>query len=735
LRSIARLKQLSFKLFLSVFPLPMEHYFKRSGLPRGGVAFMRSLFILFIFAVALLSQHPAYAQTAGSDEALLSPTAKPLNVPPADAASTPAKTSTPAPTNPASTYDHCKIDGTGLTSDCPGMNPTSLGITSTERGAATMPVWSGQAGKAPAQVAIDLNNICRWVDNAAGNPAKTEILVPFKTDYEWGQFFNAANKTGAGPSQFVFLNHCSRPAIGPSILGIPSNDPAQPPSDSKNLCYQSDGKTLNTDTLPYAELKYGRWPDDYNPPQVIDTTTANPPMAFTNCYDSSGNGPWTKTVLSITLRGYDAERDPSQAPLHDWGSTHDLANSDWKIVAATYSGVPPVAVNGTCGTANGQNYSSAPAGNELCSTGTAAGFSGGSEGPWTWTCDASGSGTDSPPCTTKSSGKACPAAIVQGDMMGSGILQITYVSIEDPASMSELIVSITATRIITDSEGDWTTESFLGGACVLNSDYDSQLNPGDAIADRGALSSCVATVYAQQNLPGYAHCTPGPVTDLTVSPVKVNLAGSDATMNSATPTSFLLTLKDGRKLDGHVTGGLNADEGWLMVRRDAAALVLDNGALNADDWFGDRDHRSLNGYTDLAETFSAFLVKDEFGQRYIPLHKLAAEDQKAMNAATVAGKITDPSYNLRVVDAKNDEHLASDYFSRVYVDSRNVVEGDGPDGKSGDNLILERALVRTVDGAYHASVDQWFVLDLPAGYAAVDHPTRSKVLPAQTAGR
>ena len=249
------------------------------------------------------------------------------------------------------------------------------------------------------------------------------------------------------------------------------------------------------------------------------------------------------------------------------------------------------------------------------------------------------------------------------------------------------------------------------------------------------LVQCIATEYAQQNLPGYAKCTPSSVIGNAYSPLKVNLSGNDAKMNSTTPTAFFLTLKDGRTLEGHVKGGLNADEGWLMVKRSKDPLVFDNGMLNANDWFGDRDHRSLNGYTDLAETFSAFVVNDESGQRYIPLHVLTdAEKSKRAAEALSSGeiKVTDPSFDLRIVDAGNDEHFASDYFDRIYVDYRNVVEGDGPDGKGGDNLVLERGIVHTLAGENHGAVDQWFKLDLPANYADLGRPTQSKVWPADT---
>jgi hypothetical protein len=258
------------------------------------------------------------------------------------------------------------------------------------------------------------------------------------------------------------------------------------------------------------------------------------------------------------------------------------------------------------------------------------------------------------------------------------------------------------------------------------------------MGDQSALAFCVATETARRYLPGYANCTPSSWTGGAASPLKVNLANGDAKMNSATPTSFYLTLQDGRLLEGNVTGGLNADEGWLMVRRANAPLVFKSGALNADNWFGDRDHRSLNGYTDLAETFAAFVVKDEYGQRYVPLRELSDKEKAEKTAATKASdevKITDPSFDLRVVDAIGAELFASDYFDRIYVDYRSVVEGDGADGKSGDNIILERGMVHTLQGENRGAIDQWFVLDLPGDYSDPGHPTTSKIWPAETAPR
>jgi hypothetical protein len=53
-----------------------------------------------------------------------------------------------------------------------------------------------------------------------------------------------------------------------------------------------------------------------------------------------------------------------------------------------------------------------------------------------------------------------------------------------------------------------------------------------------------------------------------------------------------------------------------------------------------------------------------------------------------------------------------------------VVEGYAPDGKGGNNLILERGMVHTLSGENQGAIDQWFVLDIPADYSTPDHPTQ-----------
>ncbi len=83
----------------------------------------------------------------------------------------------------------------------------------------------------------------------------------------------------------------------------------------------------------------------------------------------------------------------------NWGGTSssgtwyvfDTANttaSDFEISGTTVVGT--TAVNGVCGSANGQTLTAAPTTN-LCSVGTASSVAG--TGPWTWTCAGSSGGT------------------------------------------------------------------------------------------------------------------------------------------------------------------------------------------------------------------------------------------------------------------------------------------------------------------------------------------------------
>jgi hypothetical protein len=75
-------------------------------------------------------------------------------------------------------------------------------------------------------------------------------------------------------------------------------------------------------------------------------------------------------------------------------------------VVATFTTGTPAAVNGACGSANGQSYSSAPTQANLCSTGTASQVLN-SSGSFTWTCNGQYAGTNAACSATVAAGPSC----------------------------------------------------------------------------------------------------------------------------------------------------------------------------------------------------------------------------------------------------------------------------------------------------------------------------------------
>jgi len=103
-------------------------------------------------------------------------------------------------------------------------------------------------------------------------------------------------------------------------------------------------------------------------------------------------------------------------------TTCTVAMSQYREVAATFSSL---AVNGTCGGANGISFPVAPIAS-LCSTGTASAVAG--SGPWNWSCLGSGGGATAS-CTALSSGTTLPSVpatgFSSGISAGAGIYDIT----------------------------------------------------------------------------------------------------------------------------------------------------------------------------------------------------------------------------------------------------------------------------------------------------------------------
>ncbi len=137
-------------------------------------------------------------------------------------------------------------------------------------------------------------------------------------------------------------------------------------------------------------------------------------------------------------------------------------------------------INGTCGSAAGKSFSSAPSSN-LCDNGTPTGVSG--AGPWTWTCTGANGGTDSGTCTANKQTEAC---IPQGQTASAGQTQCPtnscffWVSGIAPSTVDDMGSSRTR---IGSTAVKWVTDAGPAGADIVGmgdypDTYGTDLKPG-----------------------------------------------------------------------------------------------------------------------------------------------------------------------------------------------------------------------------------------------------------------
>jgi len=153
--------------------------------------------------------------------------------------------------------------------------------------------------------------------------------------------------------------------------------------------------------------------------------------------------------------------------------------------------VIPTPVNGTCGSADGNNFIVAPTTN-LCSTGSATSVAG--AGPWTWTCIGYDGGINSSTCTATVTAAPIPATLTLVKTIVGG--NRTFVDFPLTATGPVTITGDSASPTVTSAtvpaglyalseatKYDYTAESW---SCLKNADPvavtgDSiALNPGDS---------------------------------------------------------------------------------------------------------------------------------------------------------------------------------------------------------------------------------------------------------------
>jgi hypothetical protein len=90
------------------------------------------------------------------------------------------------------------------------------------------------------------------------------------------------------------------------------------------------------------------------------------------------------------------------APGNYKASIEATTSDDSQSISIPYTVTAPVVVNGSCGSANGGSYASAPS-SGLCSAGTASAVT----GSWSWTCTGSGTGHTNASCSATKPAAVC----------------------------------------------------------------------------------------------------------------------------------------------------------------------------------------------------------------------------------------------------------------------------------------------------------------------------------------
>jgi Domain of unknown function DUF11 len=254
--------------------------------------------------------------------------------------------------------------------------------------------------------------------------------------------------------------------------------------------------------------------------------------------------------------------DATDGELYDDGAQNGQPGKANASCTALVPVVPPP-VAGVCGSASNTVTATAPTTN-LCSVGTATLVSGGTTGPWTWTCGGTNGGAPSPIC------KATPPVVVPPAPLGFGLSLKKYINNSgvdaQPGSEVNMIPRTLFSyiiRVANDGPGPVTgetvvTDTLPGGVALSSSPSGSPW----ACTVSGVTVTCkvTASIPAGQNFPDIT--IPVELTATTVGQIIRN----DATVSNP----------------GDTTPGNNTDPAVIIVKPSpACGSVNGNTALTS----------------------------------------------------------------------------------------------------------------------------------------------------------
>lgn len=182
--------------------------------------------------------------------------------------------------------------------------------------------------------------------------------------------------------------------VGPEG-GTPSSDTTPPiisdPQPSTVLPYGTTSTNMRVTTNESATCKYGTGNVSY--------------ASMSNTFTSTGGTSHSKTLAGLSN---------GSSTTYYVRCIDNSNNANTTSAAITVNVSSAALINGTCGIASGQSFSSLnSASSNLCASGTVTSFLG--SGPWTWGCNGinGGSNTSANACSASKSGTSSPALFTE----------------------------------------------------------------------------------------------------------------------------------------------------------------------------------------------------------------------------------------------------------------------------------------------------------------------------------
>ena len=193
----------------------------------------------------------------------------------------------------------------------------------------------------------------------------------------------------------------------------------------------------------------------------------------------------------------------------------------WSFYATlTLASTSPSAVNGACGSSNGESLASVPTAN-LCSTGTASTVSG--SGPWSWSCAGSSGGTTAT-CSAKKVASAQPVNGACGSSNGGTV---------STAPTANLCSAGTASKVSGSGPWSWSCAGSSGGTTATCSDKVASTGATGSTGTSGSKDPAVGLLPPASD--GYANWS---VAGMNAIPLTGSISGTTLTV-TATPSGAL----------------------------------------------------------------------------------------------------------------------------------------------------------------------------------------------------